>query len=489
MSLERFEVARILLVDDEPAFRLLAERFLSQQGYQVSSAADLNQAQQLLAKMPFDLLLLDLSLPPLFDPAATLAALPELNAQPVIILTGHAERELALQAISQGAWDFIAKPVDPDLLAVVVKRAITKHQLERELTQLKRQHVAPGALQHLVGVSRQMDNIRTLIQRIAPTEVRVLVTGPSGTGKEVISRALHQLSLRNSGPFVSVHCGAIPADLLESELFGYVKGAFTGADKDRQGLLAMANGGTLFLDEIGEMPLPMQVKMLRVLQEGTYYPVGGREQKRIDVRLVSATNAVLPDLVAQGKFREDLYYRIKGITLETPALDERREDIPLLIQHFLQQLVQALPTGQSLTMAAPALQWFLQRSWPGNVRELKNTLESVVAISQQGVVQLSDIELLHMDAQSPVSANALLTSAGSGGISALHPTLRPELSLEEQVRQLEISLLMNALQQSHGNRSQAARALGLSRQGLLKKIERYGLVEVGQIEPVQNDEG
>lgn len=489
MSLERFEVARILLVDDEPAFRLLAERFLSQQGYQVSSAADLNQAQQLLAKMPFDLLLLDLSLPPLFDPAATLAALPELNAQPVIILTGHAERELALQAISQGAWDFIAKPVDPDLLAVVVKRAITKHQLERELTQLKRQHVAPGALQHLVGVSRQMDNIRTLIQRIAPTEVRVLVTGPSGTGKEVISRALHQLSLRNSGPFVSVHCGAIPADLLESELFGYVKGAFTGADKDRQGLLAMANGGTLFLDEIGEMPLPMQVKMLRVLQEGTYYPVGGREQKRIDVRLVSATNAVLPDLVAQGKFREDLYYRIKGITLETPALDERREDIPLLIQHFLQQLVQALPTGQSLTMAAPALQWFLQRSWPGNVRELKNTLESVVAISQQGVVQLSDIELLHMDAQSPVSANALPASAGSGGISALHPTLRPELALEEQVRQLEISLLMNALQQSHGNRSQAARALGLSRQGLLKKIERYGLVEVGQIEPVQNDEG
>ena len=489
MSLERFEVARILLVDDEPAFRLLAERFLSQQGYQVSSAADLNQAQQLLAKMPFDLLLLDLSLPPLFDPAATLAALPELNAQPVIILTGHAERELALQAISQGAWDFIAKPVDPDLLAVVVKRAITKHQLERELTQLKRQHVAPGALQHLVGVSRQMDNIRTLIQRIAPTEVRVLVTGPSGTGKEVISRALHQLSLRNSGPFVSVHCGAIPADLLESELFGYVKGAFTGADKDRQGLLAMANSGTLFLDEIGEMPLPMQVKMLRVLQEGTYYPVGGREQKRIDVRLVSATNAVLPDLVAQGKFREDLYYRIKGITLETPALDERREDIPLLIQHFLQQLVQALPAGQSLTMAAPALQWFLQRSWPGNVRELKNTLESVVAISQQGVVQLSDIELLHMDAQSPVSANTLPTRAGSGVISALHPTLRPELSLEEQVRQLEISLLMNALQQSHGNRSQAARALGLSRQGLLKKIERYGLVEVGQIEPVQNDEG
>ncbi|RVU41971.1 sigma-54-dependent Fis family transcriptional regulator [Rheinheimera riviphila] len=485
MSLERFEVARILLVDDEPAFRLLAERFLTQQGYQVSSAADLTQARQLLAKTPFDLLLLDLSLPPLFDPAATLTALPELNAQPVIILTGHADRELALQAISLGAWDFIAKPVDPDLLAVVVKRAISKHQLELELTKLKRQSSTPGALQTLVGVSRQMDTIRTLIQRIAPTEVRVLVTGPSGTGKEVISRALHQLSLRANGPFVSVHCGAIPADLLESELFGYMKGAFTGADKDRQGLLAMANGGTLFLDEIGEMPLPMQVKMLRVLQEGTYYPVGGREQKRIDVRLVSATNAVLPDLVAQGKFREDLYYRIKGITLETPALDDRREDIPLLIQHFLQQLAQAQPKGgaanQSLTLAVPALQWFLQRSWPGNVRELKNTLESVVAISQHGVVQLSDIELLHMDAGMPAQSNQLPGAAGGSPLSAAAGAeLATGLSLDEQVRNLEISLLMSALQQSQGNRSQAARALGLSRQGLLKKIERYGLLDIGQ---------
>jgi two-component system, NtrC family, response regulator AtoC len=237
----------------------------------------------------------------------------------------------------------------------------------------------------------------------------------------------------------------------------------------------------------------MQVKMLRVLQEGTYYPVGGREQKRIDVRLVSATNAVLPDLVAQGKFREDLYYRIKGITLETPALDERREDIPLLIQHFLQQLsqIQALgqpsakhaigTSGSGLTLAAPALQWFLQRSWPGNVRELKNTLESVVAISQQGVVQLSDIELLHMDAVSPALPNRMLRKAGNSElISENDSVLADGLSLDEQVRNLEISLLMTALQHSQGNRSQAARALGLSRQGLLKKIERYGLLDVGQ---------
>lgn len=461
-SLDHFRTAKVLLVDDEPAFRLLAERFLQQQGHQVLLAADLTQARAVLAQQQVDLVLLDLSLPPAFDPQATLAALPELAGQPVIILTGHAERELALQAVALGAWDFLAKPIDPDLLAVVVKRAVSKHLLEQELNSLKRGAVAQQGLQQLVGVSPALRNIRTLIERIAPTDVRVLVTGPSGTGKEVVSKALHQLSLRAAGPFVSVHCGAIPAELLESELFGYVRGAFTGADKDRQGLLSMADGGTLFLDEIGEMPLPMQVKLLRVLQEGTFYPVGGREQKKIDIRLVSATNAQLPELVKQGRFREDLYYRIKGITLETPALDDRREDIPLLIQHFLPQ--SAAKSAQQVQLSAPALQWFLQRAWPGNVRELRNTLESVVAIAQHGVVQLADIQLLHLDATAPLLAV---------------DSLPPGSSLDDQVRQLEIRLLSEALTAHQGNRSQAARQLGLSRQGLLKKIERYGLTQMG----------
>ena len=450
---------KILLVDDESAFRQLAQSWLNQSGYQVETAADLNIARSKLGGFNADLILLDLSLPPQFDPQHTLDALPDFNSRPVIILTGHAERQLALDAIARGAWDFIAKPVDPDLLAVVIKRALNKHQLDNELKQLKQQVSVVGT-GRLIGVSAAIDAMRTLIQRIAPTDVRVLVTGPSGTGKEVISRALHELSQRSDKPFVSVHCGAIPADLLESELFGYVKGAFTGADKDRPGLLKLADSGTLFLDEIGEMPLPMQVKLLRVLQEGTYFPVGGREQHKIDIRLISATNANLPDLVKKGLFREDLYYRIKGITLETQALSERSQDIPLLLQFFLEQL--SKQHGQAVRLDSMALSWFLQRDWPGNIRELKNTLESVAAVAQDGVISMADISLLHPDASAAQLQN-------------LQPQQGDSLLLDEAVQALEIRLIKQAMQQSSGNKSKAARLLGLSRQGLLKKIDRYQL--------------
>lgn len=450
---------RILLVDDEPAFRQLAQSWLQQSGYQVATAADLIAARQQLRQFDADLILLDLSLPPQFDPQHTLQALPEFSGRPVIILTGHAERQLALDAIGLGAWDFIAKPVDPDLLAVVIKRALNKHQLDIELKQLKQKDKL--GVSRLIGVSPAMEAMRTLIQRIAPTDVRVLVTGPSGTGKEVVSRALHDLSQRAAQPFVSVHCGAIPADLLESELFGYVKGAFTGAEKDRPGLLKMADQGTLFLDEIGEMPLAMQVKLLRVLQEGTFFPVGGRQQQKIDVRLISATNANLPELVKKGLFREDLYYRIKGITLETIGLSERRQDIPLLLQHFLEQL--ALKLGQMLKLDTTALSWFLQRDWPGNIRELKNTIESVAAVAQGGVISIADISLLHPE-DAKVEAHFIPNELATDN-----------LLLEPAVELLEKSLINKALQQSGGNKSQAARLLGLSRQGLLKKIDRYGI--------------
>jgi len=455
-------VAKILLVDDEPAFCQLAQIWLEKSGYQVQTAADLESAKTCLMRFDADLVLLDLAMPPHFDPHHTLAAIPDLASRPVIVITGNAERDLALKAIANGAWDFIAKPLDPDMLAVVVKRALTKHALDKEvhtLKQLKLNEKSQCAAESYIGISSTAINIRALIERIAPTEVRVLVTGPSGTGKEVISRAIHDLSLRSDKAFISVHCGAIPADLLESELFGYHKGAFTGADKDKVGLLSLADGGTLFLDEIGEMPAPMQIKLLRVLQEGTFFPVGGRVQQSIDIRVVSATNADLMERVKSGEFREDLYYRIKGITLETHSLDQHREDIPLLIQAFLIQKTGA-NTGSSLS--TKALQWFVNQTWPGNVRELKNALESVSAIAQNRDISMDDIVLLFPTGLEqvqvmPATANQLTLNTG----------------LDEQVKQLEIYLIKLALQESLGNRSQASRQLGISRQGLLKKIERY----------------
>lgn len=449
---------KILLIDDEPAFRELASRWLANQDYHVKTAASLDEARQVLTAFDADLVLLDLSMPPHFDPQVTLDAMSDFDGRPVIIITGHADRDLALKAVALGAWDFIAKPIDPDMLAVVVRRAITKTTLERELNQLKQLSKQPEGASAYIGHSVSSQKVRALIERIAPTDVRVLVTGPSGTGKEVISRTLHDLSHRAVKPFVSVHCGAIPADLLESELFGYMKGAFTGAEKDKVGLLSLADGGTLFLDEIGEMPLAMQVKLLRVLQEGTFFAVGGREQKYIDIRVISATNADLLEKVREGSFREDLYYRIKGVNIETQFLAERLEDVPVLLQAFLSRLQNQ--QAKNLQLSSEAVQWFCNQTWPGNVRELKNALESVASICPKGQITMDDIRLLYPNIQ---RATALINLPISNG------------TLDEQVKMLEIRLIYHALESCHDNRTQAAKQLGISRQGLIKKIERYGL--------------
>ncbi|ETI60257.1 sigma-54-dependent transcriptional regulator [Marinomonas profundimaris] len=450
---------KILLVDDEPAFRELASRWLANQDYHVKTAGSLEEARKIIATFDADLVLLDLSMPPHFDPQVTLGSMADFDGRPVIIITGHADRDLALKAVALGAWDFIAKPIDPEMLAVVVRRAIAKTTLERELNQLKQSTKPPEGAAAYIGHSTSSQKVRALVERIAPTDVRVLVTGPSGTGKEVISKTLHDLSHRAAKPFVSVHCGAIPADLLESELFGYVKGAFTGAEKDKAGLLSLADGGTLFLDEIGEMPLAMQVKLLRVLQEGTFFPVGGREQKHIDIRVISATNADLLEKVRAGSFREDLYYRIKGVNIETQSLAERLEDVPVLLQAFLSRLQNQ--QVKNLQLSAEAVQWFRDQSWPGNVRELKNALESVASICPQGQITLDDIQLLYPNVQR------------TNQTQNRYPDT--EETLDEQVKALEIRLIHHALEKSQGNRTQAAKQLGISRQGLIKKIERYGL--------------
>ncbi|MBP2291867.1 sigma-54-dependent transcriptional regulator [Azospirillum rugosum] len=446
-------MSTLLLVDDEPAFLRLAAAWLEKQGHRVVTAADGAQARDLFQRERPDLVLLDLVMPPERTPEAGLALVPAFAAVPVVVLTAHAEHELALRAVAEGAWDFLAKPVEPELLRFVVARALAKRGLEMELAALR---AARPQDDGMVGVSPAILRLKEMIRRIGPAEVPVMVLGPSGSGKELVARALHAASPRGAGPFVPVHCGAIPAELLESELFGHLKGSFTGAHQDRQGLLAAADGGTLFLDEVGEMPPAMQVKLLRFLQEGTYTPVGGRQPVAADVRVVSATHRDLEGMVAQGALREDFYYRLKGLILRTPALAERREDVALLAARFLADL----PRHRRLRLAPDALAWLAEQEWPGNVRELRAVVTTGAALAEGDVVTAAD-----------------LAFARSGDPAALAPA--PPATLAEAVTALERRMITAALAATGNNHSAAARRLGLSRVGLLKMMTRLGLRRSG----------
>ncbi len=399
---------RILLVDDEPAFQRLCGNWLASLGYQIHMAANAEQVHALCAAHSFDLVLLDLALPPSFTPDEGLALLPGLAPAPVVVMTGHADRALALRAIGLGAWDFLPKPVDPDILRVVVERALTKRRLERELAESRARALPDDGAMGLIGASADLAELRALIRRIAPTDVPAMITGPSGTGKELVARALHGQGKRAGRPFVAVHCGAIPAELFESELFGHTKGSFTGAERDQIGLIAAADGGTLFLDEVGEMPLAMQVKLLRFLQAGSFFPVGARSELRVDVRIVAATNRDLAAMVDEKSFREDLFYRLKGIQLRTSALAERAEDIAPIAQAI------AARANPPKRLARGALEWVGARAWPGNVRELQHCVQTAAALAGvQPEVSVDDLALACGEvADAPAAADGGLLDPG-----------------------------------------------------------------------------
>nr|WP_275497855.1 sigma-54 dependent transcriptional regulator [Sphingomonas pollutisoli]MDF0486498.1 sigma-54 dependent transcriptional regulator [Sphingomonas pollutisoli] len=446
----------ILLADDEPAFQRLTGAWLRGLGHEVEVVGDGDAARAAFAAKPAELVLLDLAMPPHHHPEAGLALIPAFAPALVVVMTGHADHALALKAIEAGAWDFLAKPVDPDLLRVVVARALERARLAREVATLKAQAGADEDM-GLVGASPAMAALRELIRRVAPTRLPALVLGPSGTGKELVARAIHAASPRATRPLVPVHCGAVPAELLESELFGHLKGSFTGATTDRPGLIETANGGTLFLDEIGEMPAAMQVKLLRFLADGSYQPVGARTPRIADVRIVAATHRDLPSAVAEGSFREDLFYRLKGVVLRTPSLDERASDVPLLARIFLRR------TSEGLAHFTPdALDWLAERRWPGNVRELRAAVECAAALAIPGVTGLmvgaADLAFAVGDEPPPsVSASAVFNT------------------LDEEVAALERRRILEALGRTGHNHTHTARELGLSRVGLLKKMDRMGL--------------
>ncbi|SFG38495.1 two-component system, NtrC family, response regulator [Novosphingobium sp. CF614] len=444
----------ILIADDEPAFQRLTGQWLRSLGHEVQTVGDGDAARAAFAHKPADVVLLDLSMPPHHDPEAGLALIPAFAPAPVVVMTGHADHALALKAIEAGAWDFLAKPVDPDMLKVVVARAVERARLAREVADLKAQ-VGVDEDMGLIGNSPAMVALRDLIRRVAPTALPVMVLGPSGTGKELVAQAIHAASPRAKQPLVPIHCGAVPADLLESELFGHLKGSFTGAHSDRPGLVEIASNGTLFLDEIGEMPAAMQVKLLRFLADGTYQPVGARELRRADVRIIAATHRDLEAAVADGSFREDLYYRLRGLVLRTPSLDERREDIPLLASLFLRRA-----TDGEGNFAPGAIDWLAARRWPGNVRELRSTVECAAAMAPKSATGLAigveDLAFATGEALSPAPASEAQT-------------------LEQEIAGLERRRIKEALERTGNNHTHAARELGLSRVGLLKKMDRMGL--------------
>ncbi len=450
----------VLLIDDDDAFREVYHELLLDEGYVVHEARDVPTAKAAFAKHQPRLVVLDLMLPPSGSPTAGAALCDEfLSASPnckIVTISGTGDTKIALSTVRRGAYDFLTKPIEPDVLFAILDRAQARFALEDRVESLEASLAAPADGSGLLGSSKTFLAARKLCEKAAPTDVPVLITGATGTGKEVIARHLHASSNRSEGPFVAINCGALNANLLESTLFGHKKGAFTGATQDSPGLFRAATGGTLFLDEIGDMDPALQVKLLRALETREVLAVGATEPTAIDIRLVSATHQPLPQRTTEGGFREDLYWRIRGIEVELPLLCERSGDLELLAQHFLNQARALIPGSAGATLSSDALRAMEAYGWPGNLRELRHEMQrGLVMAGTRSEILLSDL--------SPAlrQVDAAITS-------------RPQ-TLEAKIAALESSEIKAALEATSGNKSQAAERLGISRQGLLNKIARHGI--------------
>ena len=428
-------------------------------GYQTAAAADGAEALALLAREPFDFILCDVKMPRMDGMAFLKAAEPYRAESTVIMMSAYGTIDLALEAMKAGAYDFISKPFKADEVLMALKKAEEREGLRRENLRLRdhlRKLEGESSFASMIGKSRRMQEVFNLAAKVARFSTTVLITGESGTGKELIARGIHQASPRAAHPLVPVNCGGIPEALLESELFGHVKGAFTGADRHHRGLFEEAGEGTIFLDEIGELPLALQVKILRVLQENEIRPVGGTETRKVAARVIAATSRDLLEEVGRGAFREDLYYRLKVMPIHLPPLREHPEDIPALCQHFLARFSDKL--GVAIEGISPAaLARFMRYRWPGNVRELENSIERAMVLSENRVLQVEDFpeELMGVIGGAPEAAEI------------------DTLSLKQAKRVWERNLIVKALEKTGGNRSRAAELLEISFPSLLAKIKEY----------------
>jgi two-component system NtrC family response regulator len=446
--------ARILLADDDQSLRRVLEFNLEEEGYEVEAVDSGAAALERLREREFDLVITDIMMPEVDGLAVLDAARRLAPGAPVILITAFASVEAAVEAMKRGAYDYVTKPFNRDELRLIVKRALHSSRLEGENRRLRgelEERFRPESL--LLGESAAMRAVHERVRQVAPADATVLITGESGTGKELVARALHFGGPRRGGPFVVVNCGAIPRDLLESELFGHVRGAFTGAVRDKLGKFEQAGGGTLFLDEIGELPPELQVKLLRVLQEREIERVGEGKPRRIDVRLVAATNRDLEAMIERGELREDLYYRINVIPLDVPPLRERADDIPLLVRHFLRRFA----PGADVTVAPEAMAALTRSRWRGNVRELMNVCERLVTLRRGDRIELAD-----------VPPQSLAPAERPCGVVTLPPD---GISLDDVVTQA----IVQALERCGWNQTQAARLLRIPRHILLYRMDKYGI--------------
>jgi two-component system response regulator AtoC len=462
------ERKQVLIVDDEPNLRKILSAQLTRDGYDALTAEDGEQGLHLLREHHIDLIITDLKMPKVDGMTLLKRALEIEPELPVVLITAHGTIDTAVEALKRGAFDFVTKPFDKDEVRQIVAKALRT----RELRGADATPAPSGARFGIIGTSQGIAELYAILERVADTPTTVLITGESGTGKELVARALHEHSSRKDKPFIKVNCAAIPKELIESELFGYERGAFTGAVASKPGRFELANGGTLFLDEIGEIPIEMQVKLLRALQESEFERVGGIKTIRVDVRLVAATNRDLKKLIAAGSFREDLFYRLNVVPIRLPALRERTGDIPLLAEHFLVKFNERLRKKVE-GVDTDATEVLVQYPWPGNIRELENVIERAVLFCDESKLHAKD---LPPDVRGiPVIANVPLPEAD------LHAALAGEGGLKEHVKvamsRLEKELVSRALQQTTGNVTHAARLLKISRKGLQLKMKELGLRE------------
>ncbi len=445
---------RILVVDDEVNMRALFKKILSKEGYQVETVSSGDEAVKLLEKDRFDLVVSDLKMPGM-DGFELLKKVKEISPQPpFILLTAYGTVDSAVAAMKQGAFDYLTKPVNNDEVKLVIKKALDLYHLTQEVEQLRERVEADKDFKEIIGRAPKMRSLFRLIKMVSYSNTTILINGESGTGKELIARAIHYNSPRKDRPFVTVDCGALPETLLESELFGHIKGSFTGAINNKKGLFEEANGGTILLDEIGDTTLAFQSKLLRVLQENEIRPVGSSKNIKVDARVVAATNKDLRELVKKKLFREDLYYRLAVVPVMIPSLKERKEDIPLLVDHFIKKY--CTQNHLSLKQMSPqVMKIMIDYPWHGNVRELENVIERAVLISQGPEIKLDTL----FNEQAPED-------------EVFHPLQETTHVAVQMVEREEIAV---AMKKANGNRTQAARLLGISRATLYNKIRRYGL--------------